>query len=415
MLGTVVERNRQNNREVSGREVCARCSRPAKGCYCAHVAPIDTKTRLVLLQHPRERYVAIGTARMASLCLTNSELHVGVDWGDSAPLARALSDPARPPILLYPGDGAIDIVASPPPHPVTLVVVDGTWSQTKKIVRQNPVLAALPRYAFVPPTPSEYRIRREPNDASVATIEALVHALSALEGDSARFEALLAPFRAMIDFQLACQERYHGARFRHSKRRERPRRMRVPRILEERAEDIVCVAAEANAWPYTMRASESFYADQLVHWAAFRPATGEMFSFVVAPRGDIAPRTVLHTELDEATLYAGGSLEALFTSFGAFVRDTDVICSWGRYETDLFVAEGGSLPPAHVDLRRIARDVSQGSAGALADYHERLCQSTALSARRCPPLSSRIAGRAGRKLEALRDIVAIYRELPERS
>ena len=114
-------------------------------------------------------------------------------------LARALSDPARPPILLYPGAGAIDIVRSPPRGPVTLVVVDGTWAQTKKVVTSNPNLAALPRYAFVPSRPSEYRIRREPNATSVATIEALVHALTALEGD--RFEDLLAPFRFVRDGQ----------------------------------------------------------------------------------------------------------------------------------------------------------------------------------------------------------------------
>src|SRR3954467_15422157 len=103
MLGTELEQNRHLNRLFSGRDTCARCRRPAEGCYCAHVTPIDTRTRLVLLQHPRERDVAIGTAHMASLCLTNSELHVGIDWSRSEPLARALSNSERPPILLYPG------------------------------------------------------------------------------------------------------------------------------------------------------------------------------------------------------------------------------------------------------------------------------------------------------------------------
>ena len=142
------------------RATCAACRRPASVCYCRHVRPVQTATRVVLLQHPRERDVAIGTARMASLCLPNSELHVGVHWRGSAALARALSDPARPPALLYPGPGAIDVLRHPPSGPVTLVVIDGTWSQAKKVVRENPELAALPRYAFTPPLPSEYRIRQ---------------------------------------------------------------------------------------------------------------------------------------------------------------------------------------------------------------------------------------------------------------
>ena len=71
-------------------------------------------------------------------------------------------------------------------------MVDGTWWQTKKVVRENPVLAALPRYAFTPRAPSEYRIRKEPQDDYVSTIEALALVLGALEGDPSRFRALFA-------------------------------------------------------------------------------------------------------------------------------------------------------------------------------------------------------------------------------
>src|SRR6476469_8789689 len=100
MAGSELEQNRHKNRLFSGRDTCSRCRRPAQGCYCAHIEPIGTRTRLVLLQHPRERDVAIGTAHMASLCLTNSELHVGIDWRASTALRRALSDPKRPAALL---------------------------------------------------------------------------------------------------------------------------------------------------------------------------------------------------------------------------------------------------------------------------------------------------------------------------
>src|SRR6185436_16641459 len=164
-------------------------------------------------------------------------------------LARALSDATRPAALLYPGPGAIDVVANPPPTSVTLVVVDGTWSQTRKVVRENPELARLPRYAFSPPSPSEYRIRREPDLHCVSTIEALVHVLMALEEDGERFRALLAPFRAMVDMQIEHRERLHGGRTRHKKTRA-PRRPDVPACLRERPGDLVCVVGEANAWPY---------------------------------------------------------------------------------------------------------------------------------------------------------------------
>ncbi|MGD0523742.1 MAG: tRNA-uridine aminocarboxypropyltransferase, partial [Polyangiaceae bacterium] len=187
---------------ASPRPTCLTCLRPESVCYCPYIRPVPTRTRVVLLQHPRERDVAIGTARMASLCLPGAELHVGVRWDGSPVLARVLSDPARPAVLLYPGEDAIDVARDPPAGPVTLVVVDGTWWQAKKVVRENLELARLPRYSFTPPSPSEYRIRKEPHETFVSTLEALVHVLGVLEGDRSRFQALLVPFRAMVDAQI---------------------------------------------------------------------------------------------------------------------------------------------------------------------------------------------------------------------
>lgn len=180
------------------RAECPRCYRPLRVCYCADLRTIPTRTRVALLQHPREERVPIGTAWMAHLCLPRSELHVGLDF-EGAPF---LSDPDRPAALLYPGDGARDVLSDPPPGPITLVVVDGTWSQSRKLLALNPSLAALPRLAFRAPTPSEYRIRKEPHPTVVSTIEALALVLGALEGDPEGMAELLRPFRAMVDRQL---------------------------------------------------------------------------------------------------------------------------------------------------------------------------------------------------------------------
>lgn len=417
MSTSEVERNRERDRLIAGREVCERCRRPKSACYCASITSIKTKTRLVLLQHPRERYVAIGTAHMASLCIEGSELHVGIDWSKSEPLARALRDPDRPAILLYPGEGSLDIAKNPPPGPVTLVVVDGTWSQTKKVVRTNPILSALPRYAFVPPRPSEYRIRREPNDTSVSTIEALVHTLTVLEGGS--FDALLEPFRAMIDHQIACEARFRGTQSRHAQRRARPKRLRVPRVLSEELHNVVLVVGEANSWPYAMR-KDPHYLDELVHWVAFRPSTGEVFSYVVRPKGEIAPGTTLHTGLDEASLRAGGSLEELSVRWRSFVRDANVICSWGHYERNLFARElgprGGFMPSRQLDLRGIARDVARGTVGSLTEYRDKVVGTDPLATESPPHTSAAtVPGRAGRKLRALLEIVEAFLELSRRA
>jgi tRNA-uridine aminocarboxypropyltransferase len=374
------------------RATCPRCLRPASVCYCRHLRAVDTRTRVVLLQHPRETDVAIGTARMAHLCLPNSELHVGVDFRGSEVLRRLTSGELGPAALLYPGPGAIDLMQSPPPGPVTLVVVDGTWWQTKKLLRITPELAALPRYAFSPPSPSDYRIRREPHDACVSTIEALVYALGALEGDPARLAPLLAPFRAMIDAQIENEARRGNSRPRHA--RPRPRAGRRPdplALVRERRDDLVCAVGEANAWPYRSAERASHPADELVHWTLCRVATGEVLERLAAPRRALAPSTPFHLDLDAATIAAGGTLAALLEASRGFLRRDDVVCSWGHYATSLFAAEGGALPQTRVDLRRLARAITHGKVGTVEQLSERL-------GIEAPPLA---AGRAGRRLGAL--------------
>ncbi|MBX7080915.1 MAG: DTW domain-containing protein [Nannocystaceae bacterium] len=364
-------------------------------CWCRFVTPIPTRTRVVLLQHPRERDVAIGTARMASLCLPESSLHVGVSWDRDAGLAAALADPARPPILLYPGPGARDLAVAPPPGPVTLVVVDGTWSQTKTLVRDNRCLAALPRYAFVPPRPSEYRIRKEPSDHHVSTIEALMHVLGVLEGEPERFAAMLQPFRAMVDMQLQHIERHRARRSKLP--RQRVRRSPLPAVLHERAPDVLCVYAEANAWPHGSPNRPRGSHGELVHWLAVRPHDGTRFDMILAPRGPLAPRVSAHIELSPELITAGVSPEAFLDAWAAFVRDDDVLVCWGGLAMTLLRQLGGRMPATRVDLRPIAAAITRSRAGAIDGFAARMTEHAAPAAGR---------GRGGRRLEHLRRILS---------
>ncbi len=347
------------------RVVCPRCERPERVCYCAHLTSIATRTRVVLLQHPREEDTAIGTARMASLCLPNSELHVGVNFEGSPALRRALSDPERPAALLYPGEGAIDVLTHPPRGPLTLVVVDGTWWQARKLVRTNPSLARLPRYAFRAPTPSEYRIRREPDESYVSTIEALVHVLGVLEGDPQRLRGLLTPFRAMIDKQIAFAMTVRGARVRHNKGPVPPKRPRIPAVLGDRPQSIVCVTGEANAWPYRSKELRTSHREELVHWVAHRLSSGETLDVIVRPRNPLAPSTPPHVGLTEEALMGGATVRELFERWSAFVRDDDVVCSWGHYPVGIFGVAGGVLPKTRLDLRQVARVLLRGRVGTM--------------------------------------------------
>lgn len=351
--------------ESEPRAVCPRCWRPEVVCYCRHVEPLSTRTRVVIFQHPRERDVAINTARIAALCLPESELHVGVRWSGSNALARTLGDPERPAALLYPGPDAVDVERHPPPGPITLVVVDGTWWQARKVVRENPELAALPRYAFRPDEPSDYRIRAEPREDYVSTIEALAHVLGVLEGDPARFEAMLVPFRAMVDSQLAYAAKGENRHARH--KRARPPsdpRNRLPPLLRDRGREFVCVHGEGNAWAYG--APERSEGVELLQWTAVRASTGETFQAFIAPRGPLAPATEHYVGVPSERLRAGGTLEQFLEQWARFCRPGDVFCSWGRYAEDLFTHAVGPLD--YLDLRVAARLFAKTKVGAVARF-----------------------------------------------
>jgi DTW domain-containing protein YfiP len=340
--------------------MCARCRRPTRVCYCAALPTLATRTRIVILQHPRERDMPIGTARMAQLCLPEAELHVGMRWGENAAFAKAISDPARPAILLSPGPTARDILRDPPLGPVTLVVVDGTWSQAKVVVRDNPCLQDLPRYAFASPEPSQYRIRKEPRVEYVSTIEALMHVLGVLEGDPARFRALLDPLNAMVDAQLAAQKSApQRTSFRPPKA---PSQRRLPDAFVQRYRDVVCVVGEANAWPYVDGADR--HPDELVHFVAHRLATGETFDAIVSPVHGIARSTSHHLKLPAERIAAGMTHDELVAGYRNFSKATDLVCAWGTHGLKL---ADDFLPSDRLDLRAAAHRLLHKKFGNLEE------------------------------------------------
>ncbi|MFT3926119.1 MAG: tRNA-uridine aminocarboxypropyltransferase [Myxococcales bacterium] len=347
------------------RNECSRCRRPAVVCYCAHLPTLETHNRVLVLQHPRERDKAVGTAHMASLCLPHSHVAVGVDFSRDSTVTRMLHDADAPPILLFPSDDAHDLDQAPPNERVTLVVIDGTWHQARALLRKNRDLLDMPRYGFRPTRPSEYRIRREPREDYVSTIEAMALALGALERDPTRFQSLLVPFRAMVDMQLGYAARSSGARRRVHRCQRADTPSRLPPLLRE--ESLLCVSAESNAWPHDRVLGRPLYPHELIHWVAVRPHDGSRLEVVLAPRLPLSRSPVVHAKLDEAAVKDGQSLEQLRDAWQCFMRPDDVICHWGPYGVSLAEDAGLDLGERRIDVRKVVGDVQKKRPGSLED------------------------------------------------
>lgn len=194
------------------RPQCSRCLRPVTHCLCPLIPSLDSRTRVLLLQHPSEVNHALNTARLAALGLNNTQLVVGEVFDDLPALLNVPGYQAR---LLFPADDAQPLQGyGPSDQPLLLVVPDGTWRKAKKMLHLNPLLAALPRVTLADGAVSRYRLRKAPGPGALSTIEAIVQALQVLEAPTC-FKALLKPFDALIEGQIAAMgpavfEKNHG-------------------------------------------------------------------------------------------------------------------------------------------------------------------------------------------------------------
>ncbi|GAA6121685.1 hypothetical protein Acidovoranil_37910 [Acidovorax sp. FG27] len=124
-------------------------------------------------------------------------------------------------VLLYPPsppDPALPLLAPPPLPPewlagdaaaLRLVVLDGTWRKSRKMLYANPLLQALPRLPLAPGLPaSGYGgLRRAHAPHQLSTLEATCAALAQLEGGHCdRYAPVRAAFAAFMARQVAQRE-----------------------------------------------------------------------------------------------------------------------------------------------------------------------------------------------------------------
>ena len=343
------------------RPICQRCRRPQRVCYCDRLTQIDSQTHVVFIQHPLEARVGISTCRMAHLSLPNSELHVALNAEDVPALVATLQQPGT--ALLFPADDATDVEALQT-RPRTLVVVDGTWDNAKKLFLRSPLLKALPRIGFVPPAPGNYRIRKEPADHCLSTIEAVAQVLEKLERAPGRFTPMLVAFDRMVDLQLGFIERKDGkSRYEHPRRRDVKGRSPLAR-LKEVAAQLVVTFAEANAWPRDAAPPDGYA--ELLQLVAHRLSDGARFEALLKPISALSPAAPLHLGVSAQALLEGEDRAAAIARWKAFVRPDDVICTWGRYPIDLLRGEGVA-PAASIDLRAVLAQQLHRRPGAVAD------------------------------------------------
>ncbi|QIZ77965.1 tRNA-uridine aminocarboxypropyltransferase [Ferrimonas lipolytica] len=198
---------------MTKRQQCRNCQRPTKVCLCNQISAVSHRTPVHVLMHPSEQGNAKGTAVVLCLGLEQGNLWVGEQPSDFSELQQQLALGPQPAMLLYPDDNATAIEQLTEATAIgQLVVLDGTWRKTHKMLQLNPWLQQLPTVSFSNAPQGDYQIRKANRDDSLSTLEAVAYALEQIEQcDTA---PLYRSFDAIKQAQLAYMPADVRARYR---------------------------------------------------------------------------------------------------------------------------------------------------------------------------------------------------------
>ncbi len=147
-------------------------------CLCGELEPpTPSDPEVVVIRHHWEARKTTGTARLAGLLISNLRI---IDMAEDPAPVRAQLRALEGAWFLYPGGEAS---GQPVARPKTLVLLDGTWRQTRKMLRRLPELSLLPCFSLAETAVqlSRSRLREPPRPGARSTLEAIADALSQLE------------------------------------------------------------------------------------------------------------------------------------------------------------------------------------------------------------------------------------------
>jgi DTW domain-containing protein YfiP len=187
------------------RAMCYKCVRPASHCVCEYIQSFKAHCNFLILQHPHERKKYYSTSKIVLNAISNSKVLYGVTF-DESEVSASLD--GKIPYLLYPSQDAIDCSNLNLNDDSTVIIIDGTWVEARKIVYRNKFLQSLPKISFKQPILSQYKIRKQPKDFCLSTLECIGHLLKMSIGTAnnddliKNYDQLFNAFNMMVEKQL---------------------------------------------------------------------------------------------------------------------------------------------------------------------------------------------------------------------
>jgi len=198
----------------NSREKCYRCFRPKTSCMCDYITPLKTKTKFIILMHTHEfKKIKNGTGHFTHLSLSNSELYIDVSFAHHERVNTLINDENNSCYVLYPSEKSLVLNDRPLEQngkQNVIFLIDSTWHNAKKLLRDSPNVQALPKVSFEHTKSSEFKIKEQPMELCLSTMESTLCVLEllSLQGNerlsSFEIEGFLEPFRKMVEYQVKC-------------------------------------------------------------------------------------------------------------------------------------------------------------------------------------------------------------------
>ncbi|OYU99955.1 MAG: DTW domain-containing protein [Burkholderiales bacterium PBB5] len=186
----------------SQRARCPVCRLVTSHCLCAWRPTVPTRAGICLLMADTEPLKPSNTGWLVADVVPATHAFGWARTETDPALTALLGDPRWQPYVVFPQEYAapgrvVHAVDLPPPGgDATLrrplfVLLDGTWSEARKMFRKSPGLDHLPVLSLRPDQLSQYRLRRSHRDDHFCTSEVAALCL-ALAGDDLASQTLQA-------------------------------------------------------------------------------------------------------------------------------------------------------------------------------------------------------------------------------
>ena len=169
--------NNKSMRKLSSKfDVCQVCRMALLNCICSEAPNIKTDLNFYILTSEKEIYRPSNTAKLLKLASDSNVKIIKWERKNISDEIKKLLNSGEQVYLVYPSENEIidKVEADKKENKINLIILDGTWNETNKILRKSEYLQKLPRISIDIEEKTNYELRKGAGEGELCTIEVIM-------------------------------------------------------------------------------------------------------------------------------------------------------------------------------------------------------------------------------------------------